>query len=95
MEKNKVVKEMAALLFNKPDQKAKNKIQKKIDAKYEEISGEIKPGDKVKMKRNQQIGEVLELRGKRAVVKIGLLPMQIDISDLIIVKEKDQPRAKT
>jgi DNA mismatch repair protein MutS2 len=38
---------------------------------------------------------VLELRGKRAVVKIGLLPMQIDISDLIIVKEKDQPRAKT
>jgi DNA mismatch repair protein MutS2 len=94
-DKNKVVKEMAALLFNKPDQKAKNKIQKKIDAKYEEISGEIKPGDKVKMKRNQQIGEVLELRGKRAVVKIGLLPMQIDISDLIIVKEKDQPRAKT
>jgi DNA mismatch repair protein MutS2 len=70
-------------------------MQKKIDAKYEEISGEIKPGDKVKMKRNQQIGEVLELRGKRAVVKIGLLPMQIDISDLIIVKEKDQPRAKT
>jgi DNA mismatch repair protein MutS2 len=94
-DKNKVVKGMAALLFNKPDQKAKNKIQKKIDAKYEEISGEIKPGDKVKMKRNQQIGEVLELRGKRAVVKIGLLPMQIDISDLIIVKEKDQPRAKT
>jgi DNA mismatch repair protein MutS2 len=94
-DKNKVVKGMAALLFNKPDQKAKNKMQKKIDAKYEEISGEIKPGDKVKMKRNQQIGEVLELRGKRAVVKIGLLPMQIDISDLIIVKEKDQPRAKT
>lgn len=94
-DKNKVVKGMAALLFNKPDQKAKNKMQKKIDAKYDEVSGEIKPGDKVKMKRNQQIGEVLELRGKRAVVKIGLLPMQIDISDLVIVKEKDQPQAKT
>lgn len=94
-DKNKVVKGMAALLFNKPDQKIKSKVQKKIDAKYMEVNGEIKAGDKVKMKRNQQIGEVLELRGKRAVVKIGLLPMQIDIADLVIVKEKEQPQEKT
>ena len=93
-DKNKVVKEMAALLFNKPDQKTKSKKQKKIDAKYEEVNGEIKIGDKVKMKRNQQVGEVLELRGKRAVVKIGLLPMQIDVADLVIVKEKDSRRIK-
>jgi DNA mismatch repair protein MutS2 len=88
-DKNKVVKGIAALLFNKQDQKVKNKMQKKIDAKYEEVNGEIKVGDKVKMKRNQQVGEVLELRGKRAVVKIGLLPMQIDVGDLVIVKEKE------
>jgi len=85
---------MGALLFNKQDQKVKNKMQKKIDTRYEEVKGEIKPGDKVKMKRNQQVGEVLELRGKRAVVKIGLLPMQIDISDLVIVKEKEKPQEK-
>jgi DNA mismatch repair protein MutS2 len=94
-DKTKVVKGMAALLFNKQDHKAKSKVQKKIDAKYIEVNGEIKPGDKVKMKRNQQVGEVLELRGKRAVVKIGLLPMQIDIADLVIVKEKEQPQDKT
>lgn len=94
-DKNKVVKGMAALLFNKQDQKAKNKIQKKIDAKYEEVNGEIKVGDKVKMKRNQQVGEVMELRGKRAVVKIGLLPMQIDIGDLVIVKEKEKREEKS
>jgi DNA mismatch repair protein MutS2 len=71
-------------------------VQKKIDAKYMEVNGEIKPGDKVKMKRNQQVGEVLELRGKRAVVKIGLLPMQIDIADLVMVKEKEEvPGQKT
>ena len=45
-------------------------------------------GDTVKMKRNLQIGEVLELRGKKAVVKIGLLPMQIDLADLSLVREK-------
>jgi DNA mismatch repair protein MutS2 len=43
----------------------------------------------VKMKRNLQVGEVLELRGKKAVVKIGLLPMQIDLGDLSLVKEKE------
>jgi DNA mismatch repair protein MutS2 len=94
-DKNKVVKGMAALLFNKQDPKVKTKMQKKIDAKYEEINGEIKVGDKVKMKRNQQVGEVLELRGKRAVVKIGLLPMQIDIGDLVIVKEKEKREEKS
>ena len=40
------------------------------------------------MKRNHQVGQVIELRGKRAVVKIGLLPMQVEIKDLVVVKEK-------
>lgn len=87
-DKNKVVKEMAALLFKKNEQKVASKKQKQLDNKYEEISGEIQVGDKVKMKRNLQVGEVLELRGKKAVVKIGLLPMQIDMTDLVKIKEK-------
>ena len=66
-----------------------SKKQKQLDSKYEEINGDIKIGDKVKMKRNLQVGEVLELRGKKAVVKIGLLPMQIDLNDLSLVKEKE------
>jgi DNA mismatch repair protein MutS2 len=94
--KDKVVKQMAALLFNKKnDEKVVSKKQKQIDLKYQEVVGEIKPGDKVKMKRNQQVGEVLELRGKRAVVKIGLLPMQFDLADLVIVKEKENAENNT
>jgi DNA mismatch repair protein MutS2 len=88
-DKNKVVKQIAALLFKKNEQKAVSKKQKQLDSKYEEINGDIKVGDKVKMKRNLQVGEVLELRGKKAVVKIGLLPMQIELSDLSLVKEKE------
>ena len=80
---------MAAVLFPRNDQKAVSKKQKQINSKYEEVKGEIKIGDKVKMKKNLQVGEVLELRGKKAVVKIGLLPMQIDLSDLSLVKEKE------
>jgi len=88
-DKNKVVKEIAALLFNKKDnEKTVSKKQKQIDSKYEELNGDIKVGAKVKMKRNLQVGEVLELRGKKAVVKIGMLPMQVDLENLVLVKEK-------
>jgi DNA mismatch repair protein MutS2 len=87
-DKDKVVKQIAALLFKKNEQKAASKKQKQIDSRFEEIKGEIKVGDKVKMKRNLQVGEVLELRGKKAVVRIGLLPMQIDLGDLSLIREK-------
>jgi DNA mismatch repair protein MutS2 len=86
--KNKVIKQMEALLFKKNEQKTVNKMQKKIDLKFDEVGGEIKIGAKVKMKLNHQVGEVMELRGKRAMVKIGLLPMQVEIKDLVVVKEK-------
>jgi DNA mismatch repair protein MutS2 len=87
--KNKVVKQMDALLFKKDEKKVVGKMQKKIDSKYKEVAGEIKVGDTVKMKRNHQVGEVIEIRGKKAVVKIGLLPMQVEVDSLVVVKEKE------
>jgi DNA mismatch repair protein MutS2 len=93
-DKEKVIRGIASLLFKKNEEKAVSKKQKQLDSKYEEVGGEIKVGDKVKMKRNLQVGEVLELRGKKAVVKIGLLPMQIDLSDLVLIKDKEEPQEK-
>ncbi len=88
-DKEAAVKEMAALLFGKKnEQKTASKKQKQLDSRYEELAGEILVGDTVKMKRNLQVGEVLEIRGKKAVVKIGLLPMQIDMADLVKIREK-------
>lgn len=87
-DKEKVMKEMFSLLFKKDEKKVVNKLQKKIESRFDEVGGEIVVGMKVKMKRNHQVGTVMELRGKRAVVKIGLLPMQVDIKDLVAVKEK-------
>ncbi len=87
-DKKKVIREMEALLFKKDEKKAVSKMQKKIDSKYKEVGGDIQVGAKVKMKKNHQVGEVMELRGKRAVVRIGLLPMQVDTADLVVVKER-------
>jgi DNA mismatch repair protein MutS2 len=92
--KTKVVKQMEALLFKKQEQKVVSRMQKKVDSKFEEVGGEIKIGDKVKMKRNHQVGMVIEMRGKRAVVKIGLLPMQVEIKDLVVVKDKEKSPEK-
>lgn len=88
--KNKVVKQIEALLFKKDEKKVVSKMQKKIDSKFSEVGGEIKVGDKVKMKKNHQVGQVIELRGKRVVVKIGLLPMQVEMKDLVVVQEKKE-----
>lgn len=87
-DKNKVIKEIQHLLFNKKDKQVVNKLQKRVESQYNEVGGEVNVGDKVKMKKNHQVGEVLEIRGKRAVVKIGLLPMQVDLENLVVVKEK-------
>jgi DNA mismatch repair protein MutS2 len=33
------------------------------------------------------VGEVLDIKGKRAIVKIGQLPMNIDLVDLVVVEK--------
>ncbi len=54
-----------------------------------EIGGDIKVGDKVKMKQNRQVGIVKELRGKKALLQVGVMPMTVSIEDLVLVKEKE------
>lgn len=87
-DKKELMKQLQALLFKQNQQQATEKVKKKINNKFEETGAAIQPGTKVLMKKNHQVGEVLEIRGKKAVVKIGLLPMTVSIEDLIAVKEK-------
>ncbi|GAB3024803.1 DNA mismatch repair protein MutS [Niabella terrae] len=94
-DKQKLIRQIQALLFNRNEKKVVSKMQKKINNQYSEIGGTIKVGDMVKMKRNHQVGSVLELKGsKRAVVKIGLLPMQVDLEDLIVVQQNTADKEK-
>ncbi|HYE54449.1 MAG TPA: MutS2/Smr-associated SH3 domain-containing protein [Chitinophagaceae bacterium] len=88
-DKKQLMKQMQALLFRQKEKQVVEKAQKKINSKYEEVGGDIVPGAKVLMKKNHQVGEVQEIRGKKAVVKIGLLPMQVSLSDLVVVKVRE------
>jgi len=95
-DKNKVIKMMQALLFKQPEKQILQKKQKKIDSKYIEINEPVKAGDKVIMVTNRQVGIVTEIRGKKAVVQVGAIPITVSISDLKVVIEKapDQPEEK-
>jgi DNA mismatch repair protein MutS2 len=85
--KNEVVKNLQQLLFKGKEQVVVNKLAKKVDKQYKETTGAIKVGSLVKLKKNYQVGTVLEIRGKRAIVQIGQLPINVDLADLSVVEK--------
>ncbi len=89
-DKNEVIKQMQAIFSGKSAELQTNKMAKKVDGKYKEIKADVIIGSRVKLRKNYQIGEVKEIRGKRAIVQVGALPMSVDIEDLVVVEEKSQ-----
>ncbi len=87
-DKQKVVQMIQALLFKQKDKLFVSKQQKKIDEKFEEIGGEVRVGATVKMKHNRQVGTVKEIRGKSAVLQVGIMPMTVKMADLVVIREK-------
>lgn len=87
-DKTEPMKQMHNLLFHKKEEVIKNKLSKKVESKYKEVHSEVVVGSRVKLKKNYQIGAVKEIRGKRAIVQIGMLPMNVDLADLVVVEEK-------
>jgi len=87
-DKSNLIKMMQALLFKQPEKQILKKKQQKIDNKYIETNEPVKQGDKVIMTSNRQVGTVKSLRGKKAIVQVGVVPITIDIRDLVVVKEK-------
>ena len=89
-DKNEVIRQMQSLLFKQKEKQVNEKVKKKFDAKYTEIGGSARTGDKVMMKKNHQVGTVKEIRGKKAIVQVGLVPMTVELSDLIVVQDRPQ-----
>lgn len=87
-DKNEVIKQMQAIFSGKSAELQTNKMAKKVDGKYKEIKADVIIGSRVKLRNNYQVGEVKEIRGKRAIVQVGALPMSVDIVDLVVVEEK-------
>jgi len=92
--KQEVIKNLQNLLFKQKETIVVNKLAKKVDLKYKELNNEITIGSLVKLRKNYQVGEVKEIRGKRAIVQIGLLPINVDLVDLVAVEKLPDTAAK-
>ena len=91
-DKDKVVKLIHALLFNQKERMVAEKKQKKQDELFDEIGGEIRVGDKVKMKKNRQTGMVKEIRGKKAILQVGVMPITVELQDIVVIRDKEIPK---
>ncbi len=40
------------------------------------------------MKNTRQVGIVKDIRSKKAIVQIGVIPITVNLEDLVMVKEK-------
>jgi DNA mismatch repair protein MutS2 len=89
--KQDVLKQMQVLLFNQKEKPPSEKIRKNFDAKYTEVEGDIEIGDAVKLKKSHQVGTVREIRGRKAVVQVGLIPIIISLTDLVRIRDKIKP----
>ena len=89
-DKNEVIRQMQSLLFKQKEKQVNEKVRKKFDAKYTEIGGNARIGNKVMMKKNHQVGTVKEIRGKKAVVQVGLVPITVELADLTVVEDRPQ-----
>lgn len=87
-DKKELIKQLQGLLFTQQVKQKDEKVKKKISSKYEVVGGEITVGQKVLMKKNHQVGEVREIKGKKAVIQLGMVPITVEISDLTVVAEK-------
>lgn len=86
--KDEVIKLIHALLFRQKEKTLSEKKASKLDLQFVELPGSIAEGDKVKMKKNRQVGLVKEIRGKKAIVQVGLIPITVEIADLVKVEER-------
>ncbi|HEY9261293.1 endonuclease MutS2 [Chitinophaga sp.] len=87
-DKEKVMKQAEILLFRRREKQHTEQLNKKVQDKFLEIKGQIEVGMQVKIVTNRQVGKVLEIRDKRAIVKIGNIPINVKLSDLVLVQEK-------
>ena len=91
LNKDEVVKSIGALLFNQKEKPAAAKADKKFDHKFIELADAVVEGDTVKLLKNRQVGVVKTIRGKKAIVQVGMLPITVDLSDLVKVVAREQP----
>ncbi len=82
------IKMMQALLYNQNTvTQERQKKQDKQD-KFKEVTDAVNIGDLARPKNTRQVGRVIAIKGKKATLQIGVLPMTIMLDNLVKVEAK-------
>ena len=81
------------VLFRKKQVQGNAAAAKKADKNYDLRGGQPNVGDLVRNKENHQVGTLAELRDKRAIVRIGTMPFNVNIDDWVVVVSKKDKKA--
>lgn len=89
-DKKEFMKQLQILLFKQNQQQSTEKAQKKVNTKFQEVKADLVIGQQVLIKKNHQVGVIKELKGKKAIVQVGLMPITVDAGELVAVMKKEE-----
>jgi DNA mismatch repair protein MutS2 len=89
-DKRDLMKLLQGILFKQKEKQVTEKVKRKFNAKYIETGGLVAIGELALMKQNNQVGTVKEIRGKKAIVQLGAIPITVELSDLIAVQLREE-----
>lgn len=92
--KQEVIQSAEKVLFRKKQIESNQAAARKADKNYEVVGKNPKIGDLVRNQVNHQVGTVEEIRDKRAIVKIGQMPFNVNLEEWIVVRKKEQPTGR-
>ena len=91
-DKQEVIKSAENVLFRRKQIASNQAAAKKADKNYETLGGSAKVGDMVRHQENHQVGILQEIRDKRAIVRIGQMPFNVNLEEWIVVRRKEEQK---
>ena len=92
--KQEVIDSAEKILFRKKQIQQNEAAARKADKKFKLSGRDPQEGDLVRNTQNHQVGRLAEIKGKKAVVKIGQMPFTVTLGEWVTVEEKKETRKK-
>ncbi len=93
-DKQEAIKAAEKVLFRKKQIQANAAMAKKADKNYKTVGGVPQPGNFVRHKQNHQVGQLKEIKDKKAIVMIGKMPFTVNLDEWVVVSKKEKKSKK-
>jgi DNA mismatch repair protein MutS2 len=90
--KQEVILAAEKVLFKKKQIESNQAAARKADKNYDVVGGTPQLGDLVRNQVNHQVGILESIRDKRAIVRIGQMPFNVNLEEWMVVRKKEQQK---